>query len=774
MNLLSLCAPATIWPPRILSSLGAILVIATAFAGNRAEAFDQLAWPDGRKVRVVQANQQVDLSRLQSGVRGWAVDRRFDTNAAMYLANELYLSGTEFFLEASAAGLPIAHDRQFSYLTNVEAYWYSRYNLLAATAHGRLGLGVIHGPYMDMRAQRATELDRFGRGRGELVKSNKDVMLTQVVAAYLQRSGLPRKFENAVPLMLEFKSGDPHLISALDLATDPLTGRAGYLGDFYTLRWSHGRMDHVFDLGGVGQAMLKKILWAKFFLRRNHTDEDFPGEIFLGNNAEDGFRGAMLTMEAVSGMLIAKSALFADLNAGKSGRSGGAKPKLVGIDPVRYQPDQGLKYLPHEIAPTLVYMSDLPVRQYDLHIADADSSLWDLASWLWASAEFFDYANPRRQDNWNKVFGYQTPFDGSVMEQKYALLARGLANSMLANLGAMHQVDGVLVSRWSPTTGRGSSVDLADLALAMVALDKYSEYLDLEPERRQAAAALLRQQAEFLLRVVAADGSYRPSYTVASGGATGERDATSQAFAIRALLAAYHQSGDARYLAAANRTATIWTADFWDDAAGLYRNQPGRSDVEYTPIDVGAMLAALRELTLVNRDPVALMRFQRFFVQALDASGMMQSEDIYTGEVLAQVRAGETDSDHDGIPFISGGDGHHGIDSVFAARVRFDLSARVGGTKASTAPADVPHNGAEIYAANCELCHGAAGVGNEGPRLIGNSFVQLTGHAGVASTVGNGRKSVGMPAWGKVLSAQEIDQVVAYIRALPAKAERSR
>ncbi len=167
----------------LVISCGAVL------AFGAAQAFDHLAWPDGRKVRVVQPNEQVDLSSLRSGVRGEAVDRRFDTNAAMYLANELYLSGTEFFLEASKAGLPIAHDWQFSFLTNVEAYWYSRYNLLSATAHGRLGLGVIHGPYMDMRAQHSTELDRFGRVRGELAKSNKDVMLTEVVAAYLERSG---------------------------------------------------------------------------------------------------------------------------------------------------------------------------------------------------------------------------------------------------------------------------------------------------------------------------------------------------------------------------------------------------------------------------------------------------------------------------------------------------------------------------------------------------------------------------------------------------------
>lgn len=753
----------------------AVVSCGAVLAFGAAQAFDNLAWPDGRKVRVVQPNEQVDLSSLRSGVHGRAVDRRFSTNAAMYLANELYLSGTEFFLDASRAGLPIAHDTQFSYLTNVEAYWYSRYNLLAATAHGRLGLGVIHGPYMDMRAQHSTELDRFGRVRGELAKSNKDVMLTEVVAAYLERSGLPRKFENAVPLMLEFKSGDPHLLNALALDQDPRTGRAGYLGDFYTLRWSHGAMDHRIELGAVGQSMLKKVLWAKFFLRRNHTDDDFPGEIFMGNNAEDGFRGSMLTLEAVSGMLLAKAALFADPGAtAERGATARPRPRLVGIDPVHYNPDQGLRYLPHEIAPTLVYMSDLPVRQYDFHIADSGSSLWDLASWLWATAEFFDYANPRRQDNWNRVFGYQTPYDGSVMEQKYALLARGLANTMLANLFRMHAVDGILVSRWKPTAGPGASVELADLSLAMVALGKYAEYLDLEPDRRRQAAELLRRQGDFLLKIAAPDGSYRSSYTVADGTGHGERDMSSQAFAIRGLLAAWSSLREQRYLDAATRTAVTWNADFWDDRAWLYRNRPGETLVEYTPVDVGAALAALRELILATHDPVLLERFSRFFVQALDASGLMQSEDVYTGEVLGRVRAGETDSDHDGIPFISGAHGRHGLDTVFASRVQFDLSNIGVREPAQPATRVVPVSGEGIYATNCEVCHGRAGVGNEGPRLIDNSFVQLTGHAGVASTVANGRLSVGMPAWGGVLTADEIDQVVEYIRALPGRPESGR
>lgn len=731
----------------------AAAVLALGWIGHAA-AFDYLKWPDGRRVLLVQPNDQVDVSSLRSGAAAQVTDRTFRTNEAMYLANEIYLSGTEFFLRASERKLPIAHDRQFSYLTNVEAYWYSRYNLMALSAQSRAGIGVVHGPYMEQLAKEATGLNVFGRQRGELQVSNKDVMLTKVIASYLKRTGFPRTFGNAVPTMLEFKSADPHFTGPVDLSTDD-AGRARYLDDFRTLQWDFDSMDKTIDMGGVGQAMLKKILWSKFFLRRNHTDTDFPGEVFLGNNAEDGFRGAMLTLESVSTMLMAKAALF----AGAKGES------LGGIDPVSYKPANGLRYLPHEILPELIYMTDMPVRQYDFSVEDSTSQLWDVATWLWATAEYFDFSNPRHRNNWNRVFGYQTPYDGSIMEQKYALLARTLANTMLDNLQAMHERGGILVSSWTPESGAGSSVKLSDLSLAMVALGRYADVMDLEPARAAEAKALLGKEADFLLHVAAPDGSYRQTYRVPDGAAEGQRDATSQAFAIRALLVAYHATGDNRYLEAAEKTNATWNKDFWDNSAWLYRNEPGNTHVAYTPVDVAATLAALREIALADRDPAAIDRFKKFFVQSIDASGLMQSEDIFTGEKIDAVRAGKADSDGDGVPFLSKGDGSYGIDSVFASRVEFDLGQPVHPHAPAVASAH-PETGVEIFAANCAICHGPGGIGNEGPRLIDNAYVQLTGREGVIQTVTNGRVGVGMPSWGQILSADEIGRVVDYIRSL--------
>lgn len=729
--------------------------------GSNLLASDFLKWPDGRRVLVVQANEQVDLSNLRSGIKGVATDRRFKTNQAMFLANEIYLSGTEFFLRASEKKIPFAHDLEFSFITNVEAYWYSRYNLLSLNARSRAGIGIVHGPYLDILAQEATDLNQFGRNRGEVPFSNKDVMLTRTVANFLARSGMPRKFDNAVPLMLEFEAGNPHFPQAIDLSADS-TGRAAYFMDFETLKWSHGGMDTDIDMGGVGQSLLKKVLWAKFFLRRNHQDDDFPGEVFLGNNAEDGFRGAILTLDAVSTFLMAKAALFTDAK-GK---------KLMGLNPVRYDPGQGLKYLPHKVDPTLMFTGDMPVRHYDMKIGDPTSQLWDQASWLWATTEFFDFANPRKKDNWNQVFGYQTPYDGSVMEQKYSLLAQALANVFLENIEAMHSVGGVLVSSWSPGKGAGSTIAMADLSLTVVALSSYVEFMDLEPGRQAKALNMARAQADFLLSVVNTDGSFVSAYNASTGTPAGTRDMTSQAFAIRALLAVYHLTGEQKYLAAARRTSKTWNRDFWDDQAWLYRNQPGSAKVVYTPVDVAAALAALREMILVDGDMELFDRFKKFFVQSVDASGLMQSEDIFTGEEIDQVRAGNYDSDGDGIPFMTGGHGSNGIDTVFASKVEFDLGSSFSGTT-SLGERPAPFTGKDIYDTNCAVCHGVAGIGNEGPRLVNNPFVQMTGKSGVINTISAGRVRVGMPAWDGILSAQEIEKVVAYIQGLETKETRT-
>jgi mono/diheme cytochrome c family protein len=71
--------------------------------------------------------------------------------------------------------------------------------------------------------------------------------------------------------------------------------------------------------------------------------------------------------------------------------------------------------------------------------------------------------------------------------------------------------------------------------------------------------------------------------------------------------------------------------------------------------------------------------------------------------------------------------------------------------------------GAMLFAANCATCHGSVGGGGVGPRLFGGVVVgRLSEDGEIAKVTGGGPV---MPAFGAVLSPEEIRQVVAYTRA---------
>lgn len=71
-------------------------------------------------------------------------------------------------------------------------------------------------------------------------------------------------------------------------------------------------------------------------------------------------------------------------------------------------------------------------------------------------------------------------------------------------------------------------------------------------------------------------------------------------------------------------------------------------------------------------------------------------------------------------------------------------------------------SGASLFAANCASCHGANAQGGAGPRLAGSQRVANTEM--VRSTVQYGRGM--MPGFGSLLSADELDSVVAYVTGL--------
>lgn len=656
----------------------------------------------GAPVWAQSGNQvQSTLAAYRTPLKARVADRRFVTSEAMYLANEMNLGGDAFFKNALLAGLPVDEDGDFQYVTAVESYWYSRYNLSALIAESRLGVHLVFSPYVTERAIREGRgLDN--RDRDEYVVSNKTELLERIVPAFLSLTGFPRRFEDASPCMLEFASGDPHYLRPLDKGTDFESpenlarrrelariygepdqkiprgmGKGGnemwkyrinYRENFVSLRWDHDKMDHTLDMAAQGQTLMKEVLWSEYFFQSDHHDGKY-----LGNNAEEGFRGAMLTLEAVSKMLMLKSTLLYD------------GQRLQGINPIGYNPGSHPYYFPHRVSVRMRYAGDLPPRPEEFSVEDASSQLFDQASLLWGLSEYYFfsdpviptewnqsayYEDPSVRRNWRRVFGDRPPYDGSIIERNYGMLAQALANVVLDNIEAMHTRRGLLASEWTPQTKTGTAIRTQDAAMTMIALANYHRYLHVEKARRQHAAELLRGEANFLVTTLQRpDGSFPEAYDLAAAKPIGSAPTLlAQGFAIRGLLKAYQELEDVRYLEAAQKAYRFMNTALWDPQLGLYRSSYGATTTVYTPLNLGAALGAMREMILVTKDAKEVQRFKRFWVQAVDSSGIQQSEYEETGERDFT----KCDGDGDGIPRMECGDGRYGIAPVYAARVEIE------------------------------------------------------------------------------------------------------
>ena len=572
------------------------------------------------------------------------------------MANQSMLSGTFFFEDAVEAGLPVINDKDFFHMTSVEAYWYSRYNLSNLLGKSRMGIHLVHGPYLTYKALKQKDNVFYNRDRAERELANREVLLGQIIPMYLARTGFPRRFEDASPIMLEFASGDPTLPRKVDINDDfeGGNGQPDFEDTYLTLRWNANKIDKSIDMGGVGQTLLKQALWMEYFFTQNHDD----GRL-LGNDAEEGFRGAMLNLMSVSKMLMLKSALFYD---GK---------KLTGINPVDCNPDEKLYYLPHLLDVRLIQPGDIPPRPEWFTVKDKSSQLFDQASMLWGTTEYFYFSDPNVEDNWDNVFGENTPYDGSIMEQQFATaLSSGLSDVLLKNIEKMHwdKSSGSLVSEWNPKTGQGSTISLLDAGIAMHALANYHRHLEYDSELQEKASRMLKAQADFLVnKLQNNDGSFPDGYDFDTQKAIGqEKTLIAQGMAIQGLMQAYKELDENKYLQAAPKAYTFMNDKLWHDDVGVYRSSVGATESVYTPITFGATYGAMRAIILQTKSMNEVERFKQFFVQAVNRSGVMQAEEIDTGEKDLT----KFDGDNDGIPqFQYAKDGKKGIAAVFASKV---------------------------------------------------------------------------------------------------------
>ena len=80
-----------------------------------------------------------------------------------------------------------------------------------------------------------------------------------------------------------------------------------------------------------------------------------------------------------------------------------------------------------------------------------------------------------------------------------------------------------------------------------------------------------------------------------------------------------------------------------------------------------------------------------------------------------------------------------------------------------------PNNGSQVYAANCQSCHGAGGHGElQASSIVDGSFLAMLSDQELRTIVIVGRPELGAPDWrsdlpGNPLSAQDVSDVVAWL-----------
>ncbi|MBW6489966.1 MAG: T9SS type A sorting domain-containing protein [Lentimicrobium sp.] len=604
-------------------------------------------------------------------------DSTFNTATQMLLANELFESG-EPFAEALGYNLddldPMVLNApdSISYTTGIENYEYSRYLLGTVISRSGIGLHMMWSPMvMQMAAMEPLGFDGTFTG-GMINGFNEDDELMKMVGHFSMLSNQMAP-ANPWPQFAEFESGNMHL---------PQTVAPDFEMDFSSLRWDRSKMDKTLNPAAMGQTMLKQYLWAKDMLGAFHDAEDNSIEadgtnspdslnspnfdpynnIFYGGNNLDGFIGQILTAESVNKTLFLINSLAYD------GTSLGM------VDPMTYDPSNGIQYFPHRIAVTETMVSDmLPPKADELQVTDASSHLFDQLSFLWATLSYKNMMDLSLNDP--EHYAYHEVFDGDPFPAPMSVtgmpgpfdLMMGTSKVILLNTLAMHfnATEGTFVDvaglSASGQVTQENTISAENAGYILVVLAKAIEEFASTPLAQMANAALLEQVNFITGNLKDNNGGFFNSYTIGTGASVSAKTLSAQASIIRGLYAAYVSSGNTALLEEANDAYNYLINNFYVPALMAFKTELNNSIATYTPFDLAVLSGALREASLVGNQ--------------YDAAAILTrvSKSINNKMVLAEAeQSGETggDSDGDGIPYIAGGT----LPFVFAAEGTYNLN----------------------------------------------------------------------------------------------------
>jgi len=583
----------------------------------------------------------------------------FITQDQMLLANEINESGEPFAealgydlddLDPMALNLPDS----ISYTLGIENYEYSRYQLGTVISRSGIGLHMMWAPMiMQMAAMEPDEFDgMYTGGTPNGYKEDDELMKNIMHFAMLANSMAPM---NPWPQFAEFQTGNPHLPQAV--ASD-------FQMDFSTLRWDRNLMDKTFNLGAMGQTLMKQYLWAQDMLGGFHDGDDnsvIPdgtnspdstdnphfdpnNNIYYGGNNADGFIGQVLTAEAINKTLFVINNLAYDGSA------------LGMVDPATYDPANGIKYFPHQIAVTESMVADgLPPKFSTLSVTDASSELFDQLSYLWGTVSYKNMMDPNNSSD-EAHLAFQEVFDGDPFPAAMSQtgmpgpfdLMMGTSKVIFMNLMAMHfnETAGSFVNtseliNGMPQPGAAISTVNAGYIIMVLALMKEEfEGTPLEPMILNAINA----QSQFLINSLKdPSGGFYNGYTLGTGSDNSAKSAISQAAAARGLYATYALTENEDYLNAANEAYNFLISNYYVSSLAGFKTELNNDLATYTPFNFAVIAGGLREAALVGGHTEAAEIYTRFFKKVANAMQLAEFDD--TGET-------GNDSDGDGIPYL--------------------------------------------------------------------------------------------------------------------------
>jgi hypothetical protein len=462
---------------------------------------------------------------------------------------------------------------------------------------------------------------------------------------------------NPFPQFAEFISGDPNLPQPID----PIN--FGW-NDFSSLRWDRTKMDKTLNLAAMGQTLMKQYLWAQDMLGGFHDADDNGidpngtitpdsidspmfdpnNNVFYGGNNLDGFVGQVLTAEGVNKTMFVINSLAYDGS------------NLTSVDPMTYDPANGIKYFPHKIAVTESNISPtMPPKPVGFVVTDASSNLWDQISFLWGTVSFQNMADPNNSSDPAHI-AFKSAFDGDPFPAAMSQtgmpgpfdLFMGTSKVIAMNLLAMHlnSTSGTFVDVANLSGGavqQETTISTFNAGYTLVVLKQVVEEFagtPLENMVRDAIAA----QANFIVNsLYYGSGKFYNNFTIGTGADNSATSLETQSAAIRGLLAAYEITNNNNYKTAAENGYNYLISNFYVPAALAFRTTDGNDIAKYTPLNFAAVAGALREARLVLEKTEAPLIYTRFF--KVVGNKMQLSEGESSGET-------GNDSDGDGIPFI--------------------------------------------------------------------------------------------------------------------------